>query len=196
MWVSSMTSTRRCGGGGSDDGGSVSSASHSNARATTNVRDVPASTWNVLLRVGTAIVLLNTVGLITLVCADTIQYPVTAPFGSVIPSGKRCHLLTISSLFVYLIEPREQHYLDHPINWKRSNVYTHTHTWKAALINWHFTVSAFHFGNTTMIATTKAPCGSRLHWWFAICYSQFGHLIGLNFQQQQQLRWMNQQFLP
>lgn len=86
MWVSSMTSARHGGGGG----GSVSSGGHNNHRATTNVRDVPAAfTWNVLLRVCTAIVLLNTIGLITLVCADTVQYPVTAPFGSVIPSGKR-----------------------------------------------------------------------------------------------------------
>lgn len=90
MWVSSMTSANRLasarvggGGGGSD----VSSGGHNNDRAT-NIRDVPAFTWNVMLRVCTAIVLLNTVGLITLVCADTIQYPVTAPFGSVIPSGK------------------------------------------------------------------------------------------------------------
>lgn len=81
MWVSSKTSR-----GGGDR--SVSSACHTNHRATTNARDVPAFTWNVLLRVCTAIVLLNTVGLITLVCADTIQYPVTAPFGSVIPTGK------------------------------------------------------------------------------------------------------------
>lgn len=86
MWVSSMTSAR---GGGS---GSVSSASHRNAR------DVPAFTWNVLLRVCTAIVLLNTVGLITLVCADTIQYPVTAPFGSVIPSGKRTPFISHLSI--------------------------------------------------------------------------------------------------
>lgn len=96
MWVSSMTSARHHGGGG----GSVSSGGHNNDRATTtNVRDVPAAfTWNVLLRVCTAIVLLNTVGLITLVCADTVQYPVTAPFGSVIPSGKRQIALFSSSL--------------------------------------------------------------------------------------------------
>lgn len=84
MWVSSVTSARGGVGSGSR---SVNNDGHNNDRAS-NERAVPAFAWNVLLRVCTAIVLLNTVGLITLVCADTIQYPVTAPFGSVIPPGK------------------------------------------------------------------------------------------------------------
>lgn len=104
MWVSSMTSVHRArGGGGGVSSSSISSDGHSNDRATTttttNVRDATAFTWNVLLRVSAAIVLLNTVGLITLVCADTIQYPVTAPFGSVIPSGKSGKLPLLYCLF-------------------------------------------------------------------------------------------------
>lgn len=45
---------------------------------------------NIAVYMFAAIVLLNTVGLNSVVRADTVQYPVTAPFGSgLIPPGKR-----------------------------------------------------------------------------------------------------------
>lgn len=93
MWVSSMTSAHRL-AATARGGGGVGGSGHNNDRAS-NERAAPAFAWNVLLRVCTAIVLLNTIGLITLVCADTIQYPVTAPFGSVIPPGKSNYFFSV-----------------------------------------------------------------------------------------------------
>lgn len=83
MWVSSVTSnhrsaTARCGSGRNND-------------RTTIIQHFEAFAWNAALTVCATIILLNTVGLISVVCADTIQYPVTAP----IPPGKN---LTV---FVY-----------------------------------------------------------------------------------------------
>lgn len=81
MWVSSMTSTHRSatarGGGG-----------RNNDRTTIKHHFQAIQAWNAALMVCTAIVLLNTVGLISVARADTMQYPVTAAIGSVIPAGK------------------------------------------------------------------------------------------------------------
>lgn len=50
--------------------------------------------FNIAVYMFAAIVLLNTVGLNSVARADTVQYPITAPFGSgLIPPGKR--------LFIY-----------------------------------------------------------------------------------------------
>lgn len=81
MWVSSMTSTHRsatarCGSGRNND-------------RTTIKQHFQRFTWNAALNVCAALLLLtNTVGLISVAHADTVQYPVTAPIGSVIPPGK------------------------------------------------------------------------------------------------------------
>lgn len=48
--------------------------------------------FNIAVYMFATIILLNTIGLNSVVRADTVQYPVTAPFGSgLIPPGKRQH---------------------------------------------------------------------------------------------------------
>lgn len=98
MWVSSMTSTHRsvtarCGGSRNND-------------RTTIKQHFQQFAWNAALSVLSAIALLHTVGLISVTRADTVQYPVTAPIGSVIPPGKILYLVTFhiqSLLAKYLL---------------------------------------------------------------------------------------------
>lgn len=111
MWVSSVTSnhrsaTARC------------SSSRNNDR-TTILQYFEGVAWNAALTVCATIILLNTVGLISVVCADTIQYPVTAP----IPPGKlkqneqiyicmifhhKTHLHIFQKKMVYVLQPLYQ----------------------------------------------------------------------------------------
>lgn len=88
MWVSSMTSTlhrsatARCSSGRNND-------------QTTIRQRIQAFAWNATLNVCAAIVLLNTLGLISVARADTVQYPVTTAIGSILPPGKFPSLLII-----------------------------------------------------------------------------------------------------
>lgn len=84
-----MTSTHRsaaaqCGSGRNNDRPTKTTTK---TAATKHFRPF---TWNAALNVCAALILLNTVGLISnsVARADTIQYPVTAAIGSVIPPGK------------------------------------------------------------------------------------------------------------
>lgn len=87
MWVSSVTSNHRS--------ATARRGSGRNNDRTTIIQHFEAFAWNAALTVCAAIILLNTVGLISVVCADTIQYPVTAP----IPPGKS---KTFEHLSIYL----------------------------------------------------------------------------------------------
>lgn len=77
MTSTHRSATARCGG------------SRNNDRTTIIQHFQSIFTWNVALNVCAALFLLtNTVGLISVTRADTVQYPVTAAIGSVIPPGK------------------------------------------------------------------------------------------------------------
>lgn len=110
MWVSPMTSTglatTNC-GSDNDDASAITlmqkNLSHRQRRrnrskketAKVTVKAIPTMQFNqIVLNIAVymfaAIVLLNTVGLNSVARADTIHFPVTAPFGSgLIPPGKR-----------------------------------------------------------------------------------------------------------
>lgn len=85
MTSTHRSATARCGGGRNND------------RTTIKHHFQAIQAWNAALNVCAAIVLLNTVGLISVARADTVQYPVTASIGSVLPPGK---FATLSFRFV------------------------------------------------------------------------------------------------
>lgn len=67
--------------------------------------------WNVAVYVFAAIVLLNTVGLISVANADTVQYPVTAPIGSgLIPPGEFLNTIFSSHFANFFIAKLENFY--------------------------------------------------------------------------------------